>query len=67
MRALRSTNHHQGQGLLLPVLDHHPRHIAAWIPCGGCDDFFCTLHGTHAYDCECPPIEEWDADPYADD
>lgn len=38
---------------------------AAWVPCGGCDDFYCRIHQAHAYDCACPAIEEWgDVDPY---
>lgn len=30
-----------------------------WIPCQDCDDYWCTEHGKHAYDCECPEIEVW--------
>jgi len=29
-----------------------------WIPCPDCDDFLCTLHHLHAYDCACPAIED---------
>lgn len=29
-----------------------------WVRCPDCDDFFCTLHQEHAYDCECPTLEE---------
>jgi hypothetical protein len=32
---------------------------AAWIPCPDCDDYWCTIHGKHAYDCECPDIDIW--------
>lgn len=39
---------------------------AAWIPCECCENFLCTIHGTHAHDCECPPIDEWDIDPYSE-
>ena len=40
---------------------------ASWIPCDCCGDFLCTIHGGHAYDCECPPIDEWgDIDPYSE-
>ena len=28
------------------------------VRCPDCDDFFCVLHDTHAYDCECPSPEE---------
>lgn len=38
----------------------------AWIPCECCDEWQCTYHGEHAHECECPPIEEWELDPYAD-
>ena len=37
----------------------------AWIPCpGGCGEFWCTIHRMHAFECDCPPIEEWTSDPY---
>lgn len=36
---------------------------ASWVPCQ-CEEFFCNLHMMHASDCDCPPIEEWDVDPY---
>lgn len=35
-----------------------------WAPCE-CGEFACTIHLTHAFDCPCPPVEEWDVDPYA--
>lgn len=38
----------------------------AWIPCGGCEEFWCTIHGAHASQCPCPPIEDWEVDPYSD-
>ena len=38
---------------------------AAWVPCSTCDDYWCTVHGAHAHECSCPPIEEWETDPYA--
>jgi hypothetical protein len=31
----------------------------AWIKCEGCGDWWCTVHKQHAYDCDCPPIDEW--------
>jgi hypothetical protein len=37
---------------------------ASWIPCPCCDDYLCTIHGEHVHDCPCPPIEEWEDDPY---
>jgi hypothetical protein len=36
----------------------------AWIPCPCCEDFWCTLHNMHAYECKCPPVEEWKGSPY---
>ena len=36
----------------------------AWIKCPCCDAYLCTIHDMHAHDCSCPPIEEWDEDPY---
>lgn len=36
----------------------------AWIPCPYCDEFWCTIHRRHAFECECPAIEEWNCDPY---
>jgi hypothetical protein len=36
----------------------------AWVPCDSCDDYWCTIHGVHAFECSCPPIEEWSASPY---
>jgi len=37
----------------------------AWMPCECCEEFVCTIHGGHVAECECPPIEEWECDPYA--
>jgi DNA (cytosine-5)-methyltransferase 1 len=36
----------------------------AWIPCECCENYICTIHGMHAYECPCPPVEEWISDPY---
>jgi DNA (cytosine-5)-methyltransferase 1 len=58
------------------VLEKHWPHVAryrdvrmfppaAWVPCECCDEFVCTWHGGHASDCECPSIEDWETDPYA--
>lgn len=38
---------------------------AAWEPCECCDEFVCNIHGMHAFECECPAIDEWRTDPYA--
>ena len=37
---------------------------APWAPCNCCDDYMCSIHQEHVYDCECPPLEEWTVDPY---
>ena len=37
---------------------------AAWTRCPSCPDYWCNLHQQHVHDCPCPPIEEWDTDPY---
>lgn len=29
-----------------------------WVPCPDCDEFFCTLHGEHVFECKCPTLEE---------
>ena len=31
-----------------------------WIPCKNCDDWWCTIHGQHAFECPCPPADEWE-------
>lgn len=36
----------------------------AWVPCNGCEEFWCSVHNQHAWECDCPPIDEWDVDPY---
>lgn len=42
---------------------------AVWVKCpSGCDDFYCTVHDQHVYDCRCPSIDVWAAhslDPYS--
>lgn len=37
----------------------------AWVKCECCDEFICSIHSTHAHECECPPIEDWGVDPYS--
>lgn len=41
----------------------------AWVKCDSCDDFLCRVHvGQHAWECDCPALEEWiderGVDPY---
>ena len=38
--------------------------VAAWTECACCEDYWCNVHNEHAYDCDCPPLEEWETDPY---
>jgi DNA (cytosine-5)-methyltransferase 1 len=35
--------------------------VVPWMPCPDCDDYWCRLHGMHAYDCPCPAIDVWAA------
>jgi len=35
-----------------------------WVPCDNCEEFWCTVHLKHAWECPCAPIEEWETDPY---
>lgn len=39
---------------------------AAWIRCDDCGEFFCLIHGMHAAECDCPPVDELDFDPYCE-
>lgn len=52
------------RALGLPSFDAVSVVAPAWIPCSGCDGFYCRIHQEHAYDCACPAVEEWDGDPY---
>jgi hypothetical protein len=36
----------------------------AWVRCDCCENYLCRIHGTHAHDCPCPPVEEWANSPY---
>jgi hypothetical protein len=50
------------------VADESGRHFVKnpiWYYCSQCEDFLCSLHDKHVYECPCPPIEEWDVDPYS--
>jgi hypothetical protein len=40
-------------------------YVAPWEPCPDCPEYWCNIHGMHAFECECPPVEEWDTNPYA--
>ena len=32
---------------------------ASWEPCLCCEDYWCTIHQEHAFQCPCPEIETW--------
>lgn len=38
---------------------------AAWVPCE-CGEWWCMIHGAHASECDCPPVDELDFDPYTE-
>ncbi len=38
-----------------------PYRDGIWVRCPCCDDYWCRRHFMHAYDCACPPIEEWNS------
>ena len=38
-----------------------PEPITPWTPCACCDNYICNIHGMHAHDCPCPPVDEWEA------
>ncbi len=38
--------------------------VAPWTPCPCCENYLCNIHGTHAHDCPCSGIEEWETSPY---
>lgn len=50
----------QRRGQLNEAVENTP----TWIPCPCCENFYCTIHQKHSHECECPPIEEMDFDPY---
>jgi hypothetical protein len=54
----------QGSRQRADLLSARVEMTPAWIPCDCCENFLCTIHGMHAHDCPCPPIEEWSTDPY---
>ena len=42
-----------------------PRRKSPWMACD-CGEYWCQEHAQHAYECPCPPIEDWAHSPYAD-
>lgn len=39
---------------------------AAWVRCPHCENYWCRIHDRHAFECDCPPVEEWSVDPYSE-
>lgn len=40
--------------------------IVPWVECPeGCGEYWCNIHDMHAFECDCPPLEEWNRDPYS--
>lgn len=37
-------------------VDHSPYQVK-WVPCACCDEYFCTLHFRHAFECGCPSLD----------
>ena len=35
-----------------------------WVECEWCEEYWCNLHEMHAFECECPPIDEMTHYPY---
>ena len=55
-----SCKHGQRRGTLAEYIETMP----AWLPCECCEEFLCTICGDHAWNCPCPPVEEWQSGPY---
>lgn len=46
-----------------------PEYITPWIVCDCCEDYICTIHDQHVFECDCPAIDDWveaDLFPYAE-
>ncbi len=37
-----------------------PYSSGTWIPCPGCQDFWCRRHEMHAHDCPCPAVDAYE-------
>ena len=42
-----------GEGMPLTLLS------PPWVECPNCESMWCMLHSAHAFECECPAVEEW--------
>ena len=38
--------------------------LAPWVPCDCCGDYLCNIHMSHAHECECPVVDDWEYSPY---
>lgn len=47
-------------------LDEAVENMPPWTQCLCCGEYLCTIHLSHVQECDCPPIEEWETDPYTD-
>ena len=43
-----------------------PMSDPAWIKCH-CEEWWCTIHNMHVFECPCPPVDKWKTDPYGFD
>ena len=46
----------------------YPPNTPLWIECDMCEEWWCSLHDSHVFDCICPGIEElveFGVDPYS--
>lgn len=46
----------------------YPPSTPLWIECDMCEEWWCSLHDSHVFDCICPGIEElveFGVDPYS--
>lgn len=37
-----------------------------WVKCDFCEDYWCSFHLTHVFECDCPHVDEWVGDPYSE-
>jgi hypothetical protein len=56
---LRAIEADQAQVRLPEPQPADPYADGVWVACPCCDDPWCTRHDQHAFECACPPIEEW--------
>jgi hypothetical protein len=49
---------------LPPLVPTDIVHRPLWTPCERGEEYNCTIHGIHASECDCPPIDKMNFDPY---